>query len=85
MGDELVVTGTDASGIALVSVTSDLRATDYAAIAWIAADVPERADVRMLWRSDYQPNKLNSAAGRRRGARAAAVDCLRRIQLGSAG
>jgi hypothetical protein len=61
VGDELVVTATDATGIVLISVNSDLRATDYAAIAWLAADVPERADVRMLWRSDYQPNKLNSA------------------------
>jgi hypothetical protein len=61
VGDELVVTDTDASGIVLVSVNSDLRATDYAAIAWLAADVAERADVRMLWRSDYQPNKLNTA------------------------
>ena len=61
VGDELVVTDVDASGIVLISVNSDLRATDYAAILWLAADIPERADVRMLWRSDYQPNKLNSA------------------------
>jgi hypothetical protein len=61
VGDELVITAGDASGVALLSLTSNLRASDYAAIAWLAADVPEQADVRVLWRSDYQPDRLNSA------------------------
>jgi hypothetical protein len=58
---DLVITASDASGIALVSLTSDLRAQDYPAIAWIAADVPEQADASVLWRSDLQPGRLNTA------------------------
>ena len=58
---ELVITASDASGIALVSLTSDLRAHDYPVIAWIASDVSERADASILWRSDLQPGKLNTA------------------------
>ena len=62
VGDELVVTAADVSGLVLISLHADLRASDYAAIAWLAADVPEEADVRVLWRSEYQPSKLNAAA-----------------------
>jgi hypothetical protein len=61
LGDELVITAVDASGLALVSLSSNLRASDYASIAWLATDVPEAADVRVLWRNDYQPDKLNTA------------------------
>jgi hypothetical protein len=59
-GDELVVVAPDANGISLVSVTTDVRAIDYPGIAWIAADLREDADVRLLWRTDVAPNKLNS-------------------------
>jgi hypothetical protein len=58
---DLVVTACDPSGITLVSLTSDLRAQDYPAIAWIATDIPEQADVRVLWRSDLQPGRVNTA------------------------
>jgi hypothetical protein len=61
IGDELVITAPDASGVALLSLNSDLRASDYAAIAWIGIDVPDGVEVRLLWKSDYQPNKLNTA------------------------
>jgi hypothetical protein len=39
---------------------SDLRASDYPTIAWIAADMPEGATVRLLWRNDSAPQKLNA-------------------------
>jgi len=61
IGDALVITAPDASGVALLSLNSDLRASDYAAIAWIGIDVPDGVEVRLLWKSDYQPNKLNTA------------------------
>lgn len=61
LGDELLVTAVDSSGIAVVSVNPDLRATDFPAIAWIATDIAEDADVRLIWRTDVQPQKLNSA------------------------
>ncbi len=56
----LTITGTDASQTALISIATDIRSTDYRAIAWDAANVPAGADVRMLWRSDYAPAKMNS-------------------------
>ena len=59
--DTLVVTAPDANGISLVTVTGDVSSADYRAIAWIAARLPADAEVRLLWRSDVQPNKLNSA------------------------
>jgi hypothetical protein len=59
--DTLVVTAPDANGISLVTVTGDVSSADYRAIAWIAARLPADADVRLLWRSGVQPNRLNSA------------------------
>lgn len=68
---ELVVLAPDATGTVLVTVNTDFRSTDYRGIAWVAIDIPEPADVRLLWRSDYAADKLNStpisvAAGRLR-------------------
>jgi hypothetical protein len=59
---ELLITATDSSGVALVSLTSSFRAADYPAVAWAVIDMPEMADVRLLWRSDYEPQKVNSVA-----------------------
>jgi hypothetical protein len=59
--DELMVAAMDATGNALVTLTSDFRSADYAAVAWIAIDVPDQADVRLFWRTDYRPDKLNQA------------------------
>jgi hypothetical protein len=58
--DELVITAPDATGNVLVSLTTDFRSGDYAAIAWIATDLPEQAEVRLFWRNDYRPDKLNA-------------------------
>src|SRR6202158_124343 len=58
--DELRVTAPDSTGPALISLVPDLISSDYAAIAWIATDLPERAMVRLLWRNDKAPEKLNS-------------------------
>jgi len=58
--NDLVLTGVDATGSALVTVNTDFRSTDYPAIAWAAIDVSEQTDVWLLWRSDYAPAKLNS-------------------------
>jgi hypothetical protein len=60
VGDELLVTAPDPSGLTLISVKTELRSADYAAIAWITNDLPERAIVRLLWRTDYAPEKLNT-------------------------
>jgi hypothetical protein len=60
IGKQLVVSAPGASGITLVTVTSDLRASDYPGIAWVVADLRKDAEVRLLWRSDFNPGKLNS-------------------------
>ncbi len=57
---ELHVTAADPTGVTVISLVSDLNASDYPTIAWIAADMPERARVRMLWRNDSAPQKLNA-------------------------
>ena len=68
-GDTLILEPSDASGATLVSINTDFRSSDYRAIAWDLSDVPPEADVRMLWRSDFAPQTMNSipvavAAGR---------------------
>ena len=68
-GDALVISAVDASGLALVTTNTDFRSGEYPIVAWTGANFPERADVRLLWRTDYAPSKLNStpvtiAAGR---------------------
>ena len=60
VGNELVIAAPDATGITLVTVTTDLRASEYSGVAWIVAGLREDADVRLLWRTDVQPDKLNS-------------------------
>jgi hypothetical protein len=60
VNNELIVTGTDASGQVYVAVTTDLRARDYAVIAWNAHDLPANVDVHFLWRTDYAPKKIFS-------------------------
>jgi hypothetical protein len=62
VGDELLVSAPDANGIALVTAVTDLRSSDYPGVAWIVAGLREDADVRLLWRTDVQPDKLNSVA-----------------------
>jgi hypothetical protein len=57
---ELRMTAPDAAGIALVSQVTDLKASDYAAVQWIATDLPEGAVVRLIWRTDLAPTKLNA-------------------------
>jgi hypothetical protein len=58
--DELFVTAPDATGMTIISVATDIRAIDYAAIAWIAIDVPENAQARLLWQTYYAPDKINA-------------------------
>ena len=57
---ELLVAADDATGTALVTVETDFRSADYRAIFWEAFGVPEQADVRLIWRTDYAPAKLNA-------------------------
>src|SRR5438309_4956709 len=56
---EVVVTGPDPSGLTLVSTTVDFKSSDYPVIAWIAIGLVEDADVHLIWRSNYAPERLN--------------------------
>ena len=58
--DALIVTAS--SGGVLITVETDFRASDYPAIAWNATNVPDNVDVRMIWRTDYAPAKVNTVA-----------------------
>ena len=60
VGDELAVAPADASGLVVVSVKTALKSTDYAAVEWIAIDVPDHIDVSLVWSTDYKPQQLNS-------------------------
>jgi hypothetical protein len=60
-GDELVVTASGTDGTVVVSVETDFRTDRYPAIAWAAIDLPEGGDVRLLWRNDVAPARVNSA------------------------
>jgi hypothetical protein len=57
----LAVTANPAAGGVLITVDTDFRSADYPAVAWSAVNVPDDADVRLVWRSDYAPAKVNSA------------------------
>ena len=59
--EELRITAPDSTGLTLISTQTELRSADYAAIAWITTDLPDRAIVRLLWRTDYASEKLNAA------------------------
>jgi hypothetical protein len=58
--EELRVTAADSTGLTVVSLVPDLKSDDYAAVAWIAIDMPENGIVRMLWRTDQAPDKVNT-------------------------
>lgn len=60
VGDELVITKGDASDVVLLSLNSGFRASDYAAIAWIATGLPDDVDVQLLWSNLYLPATLNA-------------------------
>jgi len=57
---QLVITGTDASGVALVNVVTDIASLDYPGIEWRATGLAEDADVRLLWRNEFQPDRVNN-------------------------
>lgn len=68
-GKVLALFAADSTGLALVSANTDLRSADFAQVAVHADRLPEGADVRLLWRSDAAPTRVNTmpltvAAGR---------------------
>jgi len=57
---DLVVAMPDVNQVTLVSIITDLRASQYRGVAWMVEGLPQNADVRLLWRSDVRPERLNS-------------------------
>ena len=55
----LVVASPSVNEAAIVVVSTELRSGDYAAVEWNVAGLPDVADVRLLWRNSYRPDKLN--------------------------
>jgi len=58
-GDELVITREGIGGETVISVTTSLLSIDYAMVSWVAIDVPESAQVVLLWHTDYEPDHVN--------------------------
>jgi hypothetical protein len=59
-GGAMVVTATDASGLALLTVNTSFRSSEYPTIAWATIGVFEPGDVQLLWNSDYDAARVNS-------------------------
>jgi hypothetical protein len=57
----LVVTSPSVNEAAVVVVSTELKSEDYAAIEWSVSGLPDIADVRLLWRNSYRPDRLNVA------------------------
>jgi protein-S-isoprenylcysteine O-methyltransferase Ste14 len=58
-GDELVLAHEGAGGETVISVATDFRSADYPLIAWIATDVPDSAQIVLLWNTNYEPAHVN--------------------------
>jgi hypothetical protein len=57
----LLVSTANAEEPAVVVLKASLRSSDFAGIEWIVAGLPDDADVRLMWRTNYQPERLNIA------------------------
>ena len=50
----------DPSGLVVISLGTQLRSSQYPVIAWDVRGMPADAEVRLLWRTDYAPAKMNA-------------------------
>jgi hypothetical protein len=57
---DLVVATPDVNDVTLVSIITDLQALRYRGVAWTIEGLPQNAQIRLLWRSDVRPERLNS-------------------------
>jgi hypothetical protein len=48
------------SDVLIVAVTTDFRARDLATVAWDVTGLPDNADVRLLFNSDYTPRRVHN-------------------------
>jgi hypothetical protein len=54
----LHMAGPDTEGQSLVVANGEIRARDFAAIEWDATGAQKDTEYRLVWRSDYAPQKL---------------------------
>ncbi|HVE48922.1 MAG TPA: hypothetical protein VNG69_04800 [Casimicrobiaceae bacterium] len=57
----LQVTSPSVNEAAVVVVTIELKSSDYSAVEWTVDGLTDSADVRLLWRNSYRPDRLNVA------------------------
>ena len=50
----------DATGIVVISLNTKLRSADYTTLDWDTSGVPPDAEVRLLWRADLAPTRVNA-------------------------
>lgn len=56
----IVASPADASAIVVISLNTKLRSADYTTIDWETSGVPPDAQVRLLWRADHAPTRVNA-------------------------
>jgi hypothetical protein len=71
---QLIVTRPGDDGNAIVSVTSDFRARDFPIVAFRVANVPADVKLVLLWSTDVEPTRVNTAPIDVVAGRALAVD-----------
>ncbi len=54
----LMLSAPDATGATVVSLTTTLRSSQYPVIAWQSFGVPDDLEVALLWRNDYEPQRV---------------------------
>lgn len=60
VADDLVLTTTDSTGAAVISINTDFHSAEYPVVAWTAFDLTDNVEVRLLWRSDYASSKMHT-------------------------
>ena len=58
-GNELIVARAADDGNTVLSVTTDLRSTQYPVVAWIGSGFSPDARVALLWQTDVEPSRVN--------------------------
>jgi len=57
--DSLVIAPGPSADRVVVSVETRFRSSEYPVIAWSASGVPDNAQIRLMWRTQYEPGRMN--------------------------
>lgn len=61
LGDALIITSADETGLSLVSANTSFASSDYPVVAWTGSHFPPHATARVLWRTNVAPDRVFSA------------------------